>query len=189
MNIELRMIAYILARAFDERVGTPYDSLLAEAEQYATNCSLEDGGTDDVERLYKLYPTKCPIRGTSTGKCAKDKAKLRTLLTKIDPAKIEYTIKRYVAECKNGNVYIKNFSTFLNQFPDYDELDAEIARQKQPASSPPVSQKKSPEVIAIEAMHAGVKDASIVIHAIRCVWEGIPEEKVNSALRNAGYIR
>lgn len=183
------MIAYILARAFDERSGMPYDSLLAEAEQYATNCALEDGGTDDVERLYKLYPTKCPIRGTSTGKCAKDKAKLRTLLTKMDAGKIEYTIKRYIAECKNGNVYIKNFSTFLNQLPDYDELDAEIARQKQPASSPPFTQKKSPEVIAIEAMHAGVKDASIVDHAIRCAWGGITEEKVNAALRNAGYIR
>lgn len=189
MNIELRMIAYILARAFAEQIGTTYDGLLADAEQYAKTCASEDGGTDDVERLYGLYPTKCPIRGTSTGKCAKDKAKLRTLLTKIDAAKIEYTIKRYVAECKNGNVYIKNFSTFLNQLPDYDELDAEIARQNHPASSPPFTQKKSPEVIAIEAMHAGVKDASIVDHAIRCAWEGIPEEKVNSALRNAGYIR
>lgn len=142
-----------------------------------------------IDALYAIYPTTCPVSGRSTGKCSKNKKQIATLLKEKDAATIERTMRQYVADCKNHQTFIKNFSTFLNNFPEEDSLFTTQPQQptaRQPETPP---QKKSPEVIAIEAMHAGVKDASIVIHAIRCAWEGIPEEKVNSALRNAGYIR
>ena len=127
MEKTLKVIAYLLARAIAGAHDIDTMEVLQDADAYADGINTstgevrEDTTEDDVERLYKLYPTKCPVRLTPTGKCAKNKAQLRTLLKKHTASEIEGIIKRYIQECINGQIYIKNFATFLNQLPDYGE--------------------------------------------------------------------
>ena len=75
-----------------------------------------------IDHLYSLYPSKT-IRDNnevSTGKCAKDKVRLRQLLKKRSAAEIEAVIVAYVQE--RDGAYLKNFSTFLNNFPENNDL-------------------------------------------------------------------
>lgn len=70
-----------------------------------------------VERMYALYPTKCPIRGATLGKSYKDKERIQKLLRQYTEDEIESVFKNEIAE-KYGKHYMQNFSTFLNNFPD-----------------------------------------------------------------------
>lgn len=74
---------------------------------------------ESVERIYQSYPSKCANRGTSTGKCAKDKRKIKTLLvTKaFTEESLTRAIGRYVEDVQSHGSYLKNFSTFLNNIP------------------------------------------------------------------------
>lgn len=72
-----------------------------------------------IERIYQLYPSKCPKRGSSLGKCTKDKNRIRTLLKTYSMDVIERVVKHEI-ETKYGVQYMQNFSTFLNNFPDVD---------------------------------------------------------------------
>lgn len=78
------------------------------------------GYSQDVERLYAIYPTKCPMRNSATHKGEKCKAKLKSLLTERSVGELEYIIKRYVEETY-GKHYLKDFLSFLNNLPDYSE--------------------------------------------------------------------
>lgn len=82
-------------------------------------------GDEDTEafinRMYDLYPTKCPKRNTSLGKSYKDKDRLRKLLKRYSFEEIERVI-RYEVESKYEVSYMQNFSTFLNNFPDPDTV-------------------------------------------------------------------
>lgn len=82
-----------------------------------------------INNIYTLYPSKCPNRETSTGKTAKDKDKIKTLLQTISPEHLTTTITRYVNECRRDNAYMKNFGTFLNNLPDYGTTDTPIVEQ------------------------------------------------------------
>jgi hypothetical protein len=136
-----------------------------------------------VDALYSLYPTKCPVSGRATGKCSKNKRQIESLLKNRDASEVEFIIRDYITDCKNHNTYIKNFTTFLNQFPDKEQ-----PRQSAPAQQPATVQPKSPEVMAIEAMHAGASE-QVVRQGILFAHEGISEERLNAALRNAGYLQ
>lgn len=57
------------------------------------------------------------MRGTSLGKCKKDKERIKKLLKDYTEEQIEYIVKKEV-EDKYGKSYMQNFSTFLNNFPD-----------------------------------------------------------------------
>ena len=76
---------------------------------------------DVIDRLYALYPGKTETReGTrSTGKCSKDKTRIASLLLDHTPEQIERSIKKYLEE--QGGKYLKNFSTFLNNMPEYED--------------------------------------------------------------------
>lgn len=75
---------------------------------------------DFVKRMYALYPAKCPKRGSSTGKCQKDKLRIKKLLETYTMSQIEAVFNQEINE-KYKTDYLKNFSTFLNNFPDPDE--------------------------------------------------------------------
>lgn len=85
------------------------------------------------ERLYAAYPTRCPVSGRATGKSSKDKKKLITLLAKHSEDELLSIIKRYLADCIETKTYIKNFSTFLNNLPDYSQTQ-EAAAPAEPVS-------------------------------------------------------
>lgn len=76
---------------------------------------------DNVELIYNSYPSRCVVKGSSTGKTSKNKDKIKSLLKTIPADKLLSTITWYVNECKSTNTYMKNFSTFLNNLPDVSE--------------------------------------------------------------------
>ena len=74
-----------------------------------------------VERMYSLYPSRCPKRATSLGKTKKDKDRIRKLLKCYSMEEIERVFKHEIEE-KYEKQYMQNFSTFLNNFPDPNAL-------------------------------------------------------------------
>lgn len=82
-----------------------------------------DNDVDEfVDRMYALYPAKCPKRGTYLGKSQKDKAKIKSLLKTYSESDIEFVIRWEIAQ-KYNKAYMLNFSTFLNNFPDPTQID------------------------------------------------------------------
>lgn len=97
--------------------------IVSLADKLYTSKKKTDSSTvskDDIEEVYASYPTKCVIRGTPTGKSVSNKNKIRTLLKSITKDELLLVISKYITDCKKGNVYMKNFTTFLNNLPDYD---------------------------------------------------------------------
>jgi hypothetical protein len=76
--------------------------------------------------IYSLYPTKCKTRNASTGKTEKNKEQIKKLLKTYSVDKISNIIKRYTAESDKDKVYMKNFSTFLTNLPDYESKEIDI---------------------------------------------------------------
>ena len=82
-----------------------------------------DNDVDDfVDRMYALYPAKCPKRGAYLGKSQKDKAKIKSLLKTYSESDIEFVIRWEIAQ-KYNKAYMLNFSTFLNNFPDPTQIE------------------------------------------------------------------
>lgn len=91
-----------------------------------------------VERMYSLYPSRCPKRNASLGKTKKDKDRIRKLLKCYSMEEIERVFKHEIEE-KYEKQYMQNFSTFLNNFPDPNTLVdslfndvSELAKVEQP---------------------------------------------------------
>lgn len=99
------------------------DSLnaLMKVNKCKPNVSEED---EFVERMYSLYPSRCPKRATSLGKTKKDKDRIRKLLKFYSMEEIERVFKHEIEE-KYEKQYMQNFSTFLNNFPDPNALEQE----------------------------------------------------------------
>ena len=97
-----------------------------------------DGVDDFIERMYLMYPSRCPKRATSLGKTKKDKDRIRKLLKCYSMEEIERVFKHEIEE-KYEKQYMQNFSTFLNNFPDPNALVdslfndvSELAKVEQP---------------------------------------------------------
>ena len=76
---------------------------------------------EDVDIIYKLYPTKCKTSGRSTGKTIKNKFKIAILLRDAyEVNELSSIIKRYHSECERNSTWMMNFATFLNNVPDYE---------------------------------------------------------------------
>lgn len=89
-----------------------------------------------AERIYALYPTKCPQRNTTLGKSYKDKERIKKLLKIYSKEDIEKVVKKEIEE-KYGKCYMSNFSTFLNNFPDPQSLFEEgISQECQETNNP-----------------------------------------------------
>lgn len=93
--------------------------VIQERKEIKEKKNLEAQVAEAAERLYRLYPTKCPVSGRATGKSSSDKKRIVKLLGSFSEDNIAYRIRRYVKESLDGQTYIKNFSTFLNNPPDY----------------------------------------------------------------------
>lgn len=102
---------------------------IVNIEKEDTKVSKKEYENEFVERMYKLYPTQCPCRNVSLGKCSKDKDRIRKLLKTYSMEQIENVIKNEV-ETKYGKSWMQNFSTFLNNFPDPNCIDFGAAEQK-----------------------------------------------------------
>lgn len=131
MERELSIIAYLLARMVGRNEGVATEQILSDAIKAITPekkpkpkqviAPVEPGA---VDRIYSLYPTKCPVSGRATGKSYKDKVKLESLLKGgHTEEELSDIIERYVKDCIRDKSYIKNFQTFLNNLPDYKTGD------------------------------------------------------------------
>ena len=87
-----------------------------------TNVSKKDENNSDIklniDELYDMYPSKCPKRNVSLGKSFKDKDRIKKLLKTHSYEMLKFTIEREISE-KYNKSYMANFSTFLNNLPDY----------------------------------------------------------------------
>ena len=110
--------------------STPKDSSIKQGEEdnkeeKDKSFSKKDANADVnefVDRMYALYPAKCPKRGTSLGKSEKDKGRIKSLLKTYSESDIEFVFRREI-EQKYGKSYMLNFQTFLNNFPDPTQID------------------------------------------------------------------
>ena len=77
---------------------------------------------DSVEKIYAFYPGKdLNNNNRSTGKGFKNKEQINKLLkTGLTEDVLIKTIEIYFENCRSSGSYLKNFSTFLNNLPDYD---------------------------------------------------------------------
>lgn len=111
-------LAFIEAQKFIDSYREAYEQANEEiAKEEKPKASKDEGFDDFVEMIYSLYPTKCPKRGSSLGKSTKDKNRIRKLLKTYTKEQIEAVVRKEVDD-KYGKVYMQNFSTFLNNFPD-----------------------------------------------------------------------
>lgn len=137
-----------------------------------------------VERIYKLYPTRCPKRDVSTNKSSKCKDKLVKLLKTHTEEELTTTINRYVHE-NYGKNYLKDFATLLNNLPDYSEQELPL---EQPKPQLAVLHRRSPEELARDAFAKHQTIIRNVRQAIDIIWNGsIPKERIDAALVAAGY--
>lgn len=147
------------------KVGSEYESLMFSENQTVDfgidsmkNAQYQGKIKEDdefVERMYQMYPSKCPMRGTSLGKCSKDKERIRKLLKSYSKEDIEKVFKMEIGN-KYGKSYMQNFSTFLNNFPDPKEISEDTAplqpqkpQQQQPVHRDPNSAEELDEYYKI----------------------------------------
>ena len=102
------------------------DTNVSKKEIDSSNSASTDLNAN-VDTLYGLYPSKCPKRNISLGKCFKDKERLKKLLKTHSFEMLKFTIEREISE-KYNKSYMANFSTFLNNLPDYG-FDEKLKKQ------------------------------------------------------------
>ena len=96
----------------------PYSNTNSKQDKEIEDKSSTKNDVDDfVERMYKMYPTKCPKRSASLGKSHKDKDRIKKLLKTYSMEDVEMVFNAEIEE-KFEKQYMQNFSTFLNNFPD-----------------------------------------------------------------------
>ncbi len=93
------------------------DTNVSKKEKDSSKTASTDLNTD-IDTLYGLYPSKCPKRNVSLGKSFKDKDRIKKLLKTHSYEMLKFTIEQEISE-KFNKAYMSNFSTFLNNLPDY----------------------------------------------------------------------
>lgn len=88
-----------------------------------------------IETLYLLYPTRCTLRNTATGKGSKNKIQIEKLLAKNTFEELQEIFNLYLDDCKQGKKYLKDFTTFLNNLPDVNSLKKPIVTEQASASN------------------------------------------------------
>ena len=88
------------------------------------DCDNSNLVSKQVDELYDMYPTKCPKRNVSLGKSFKCKDKIKKMIKQYGYEMLKYTISKECEE-KYGKSYMSNFSTFLNNLPDYGYVKSE----------------------------------------------------------------
>ena len=99
------------------------------AEPSNTKNKKKNKYSSEVEELYAMYPTKCPLRNAETARRPFCKEIIARLLKERSFDDLKANMQRYLDE-NYGKHYLQNFSTFLHQFPDYSEGQGVLFREK-----------------------------------------------------------
>ena len=108
----------------DNNTREEKDNIKEDTNVSKKDCNCANDVSEQVEELYAMYPTKCPKRNISLGKSFKCKDKLRKLIKQYGYEMLKFTISKECEE-KYGKSYMLNFSTFLNNLPDYGYVKSE----------------------------------------------------------------
>lgn len=76
---------------------------------------------NQINEIYEIYPTKCPVKNRSTGKNAKNRKQIESLIKKNSFENIKTRVTNYVNESEKDKVWIKNFSSILNELPELED--------------------------------------------------------------------
>lgn len=109
--------AFDIAERFKESYVKIYKERYPEKEKPKEDEEEALATAAFIEKMYKMYPTKCPVQNRSLGKSTKDKEKIKNLLKTYSKEQIERVFKEEI-DSKYGKGYMRNLSTFLNNFPD-----------------------------------------------------------------------
>jgi hypothetical protein len=90
---------------------------------------------DHIKEVYEAYPSRCVVSNRSSGKCAKNKEKIKNLLKEMPYGNLIALIQHYTDDCMKTDTYMKNFSTFLNNLPDITELNKKPESKKVKSST------------------------------------------------------
>lgn len=117
----------------EEMKGNVNEEHTEETEQLVLENQKEDDTkpmTGDMlivegqaESLYLTYPSKCPVRGMSLDKRPKDKRKIESFIRKMGYDAVKFAFDKEVSD-KYGKSYMRNLSTFLNNFPEHVREDS-----------------------------------------------------------------
>lgn len=108
----------------DQSTGKSIDSINRQITNlHITN--IVEPTRCDIELIYTAYPSKCPVKGSSTGKSEKHKEIIAILLKTQSKAELLAKINRYKSDCVKDSRFMKNFGTFLNQLPDYSDSNTD----------------------------------------------------------------
>lgn len=100
------------------QVNNNREETISDYNNNRENLSLSNKDVDEfVERMYAMYPTRCPVQDRKLGKSYEDKKRIRKLLKTYTKEQIEQVFKEEI-DSKYGKSYMRNFSTFLNNFPE-----------------------------------------------------------------------
>lgn len=78
----------------------------------------------DIDYIYSLYPTKCPVNGRSITKGRKCKDKIKSLFKSGETKEsLEKMIKWFLDTKKKSKSFLSDFHTFLNNLPDLSDMD------------------------------------------------------------------
>lgn len=106
---------------------------------YKNDKNENNDENEKIEEIYSLYPARCKNRNASTGKTSKDKKKIEKLIKEKGFENVKRTIEIYLSDCEQSKTYLKNFSVFLNNFPDIEikdeKKDPEIKKQNSKSES------------------------------------------------------
>lgn len=94
-----------------------------DKKEEKNNVDLKKTKEETILEIYNLYPSKCIVKNSSTGKCSKNKKMIEKLLETLSAEKIKRTIEWYVEDCKEHKRYMKNFGTFLGNLPEIPESE------------------------------------------------------------------
>lgn len=121
----------IISWVHKEKADAVALSLLVETSpaKDIIKAETDNSVNDFVDRMYDLYPSRCPKRNASTGKSHKDKERIKRLLKIYTQEEIEQVIKDEVDNNYSIN-YMKNFSTFLNNFPEPTKKQVETPQKQ-----------------------------------------------------------
>lgn len=92
------------------------NTIMSESENKKPNYNPE------IDIIYSKYPSECYVKSTSTGKTLKNKEKIRSIIKDKGFEWLFERVESYLVSCKQNKVYLKNFSTFLNNIPEPIEV-------------------------------------------------------------------
>ena len=122
-------VIYGLASIVAEQNGYAVEEVLLKWKDdverlWPATAKGKQGADSDVEEIYQAYPSRDPNNGNRpTGKGQKDKATIKRLLTNGEYTKDQLLtiIRLEVKSREETGAYLRNFSTFLNNLPDFED--------------------------------------------------------------------